>query len=374
MEFIYLLAKLLVPVLAAFYVFNILVYYRGINSLVKQSQDPKHTISGQEPTVSVIVCAHNEELYISKCLDALIAQDYPEDRLEIVVINDASSDTTGPIIDDYAKDNSRVKSLHPQRKEPGRSNKKQAVTVGVLQAQGELIFTTDADCEMGPDWIKTMVSHFDEKTGMVIGLPVYKIGRKWHHSVQAISNAALISASFALLNKEFPVSCSAANMGYRKKVFNAVNGFAGIDQFESGDDDFLLQKIFYGTEWKIQPVIEPESFVYTQPESSLKHVMNQHSRWGSKGIQYQFSAINIYLTVIFLSLINFYSGFFLVPITGMITVWLIKLAADLLIGNKLVKLFHEKRFWRGFPAAYLGQPIWFIIAVIRGTLGWYKWK
>ena len=58
------------------------------------------------PKVSIILPARNEEEFISKCLDSLIAQDYP--NYEIIVIDDSSDDNTGKIISEYAKKNSKI--------------------------------------------------------------------------------------------------------------------------------------------------------------------------------------------------------------------------------------------------------------------------
>jgi cellulose synthase/poly-beta-1,6-N-acetylglucosamine synthase-like glycosyltransferase len=97
------------------------------------------------PKVSVILPARNEGQYIARCLDSLLAQDYP--NFEIIAINDSSTDTTGEIIKAYAENDLRVKSLDASATPEGWTGKNWACYQGYLRAQGELLMFTDADSE-----------------------------------------------------------------------------------------------------------------------------------------------------------------------------------------------------------------------------------
>ena len=95
-------------------------------------------------TVSVIVTAYNVERYLSKCLDSILAQTYPE--LEVIVIDDASTDKTKLICDEYEKKDQRVRVIH-LAKNGGVSN---ARNVAIENAKGTYLTFIDGD-----DWVNT---------------------------------------------------------------------------------------------------------------------------------------------------------------------------------------------------------------------------
>jgi len=96
--------------------------------------------------VSIIIAARNEETNLKKCLDAILAQNYPKEKLEILVVDDHSTDATIEIISAYATKNAIIKCL----KLPDNTiGKKQAIASAIDISCGELIVTTDADCVMG---------------------------------------------------------------------------------------------------------------------------------------------------------------------------------------------------------------------------------
>jgi len=99
------------------------------------------------PKVSVILPARNEERYIARCLDSLLAQEYS--NFEIIAINDSSTDKTGEIMKEYTKD-PRVVHLNALAKPEGWAGKNWACYQGYLRAKGEVLLFTDADTEHSP--------------------------------------------------------------------------------------------------------------------------------------------------------------------------------------------------------------------------------
>jgi glycosyltransferase involved in cell wall biosynthesis len=97
------------------------------------------------PKVSVILPARNEERYIARCLDSLLAQDYS--NFEIIAINDSSTDRTGEIMKEYAARDSRVVHVNAPAKPEGWAGKNWACHEGYLRAKGEVLLFTDADTE-----------------------------------------------------------------------------------------------------------------------------------------------------------------------------------------------------------------------------------
>jgi glycosyltransferase involved in cell wall biosynthesis len=109
------------------------------------------------PKVSIILPARNEEKYLENCLDSLIDQDYQ--NYEIIVIDDSSEDSTGKIIADYAKKNSKIIHVSANSKPEGWMGKNWACMEGYRHATGELFLFTDADTKHSKQVISLSVSH-----------------------------------------------------------------------------------------------------------------------------------------------------------------------------------------------------------------------
>ena len=109
------------------------------------------------PKVSIILPARNEEEFLGKCLDSLIDQDYKD--YEIIVIDDSSEDSTGKIISEYAKNNSKVIHVSAREKPEGWMGKNWACMEGYRKATGELLLFTDADTTHKSNVISLAVSH-----------------------------------------------------------------------------------------------------------------------------------------------------------------------------------------------------------------------
>jgi glycosyltransferase involved in cell wall biosynthesis len=113
----------------------------------------------QTPKVSIILPARNEEGFIEKCLDSLISQDYS--NYEIVAIDDSSDDSTGKIIAQYAKKDSRIIHVSAGPKPEGWMGKNWACMQGYKKASGQLLLFTDADTKFAKNVISLAVSHLE---------------------------------------------------------------------------------------------------------------------------------------------------------------------------------------------------------------------
>ena len=102
------------------------------------------------PKVSVIVPIYNGEQYLSECIESLVAQTYQP--LEIVLIDDGSTDSSGKICDNYARDYSNIVVLHTSNQ--GRTN---ARITGVEKSQGDYVAFVDADDYVATEYIEHMV-------------------------------------------------------------------------------------------------------------------------------------------------------------------------------------------------------------------------
>ncbi len=100
--------------------------------------------------VSVIIPIYNTQPYLRKCLDSVIIQDYKE--LEIILIDDGSTDGSGDICDEYAQADKRIRVVHRENSGLVSARKK-----GLKISSGELIFPVDSDDYIEPTTIGQMV-------------------------------------------------------------------------------------------------------------------------------------------------------------------------------------------------------------------------
>ncbi|MDH3278091.1 MAG: glycosyltransferase [Nitrosopumilus sp.] len=119
--------------------------------------DKFEKLKHDNPKVSIILPARNEEEFLAKCLDSLINQDYP--NYEIITIDDSSEDSTRQIILEYAQKNSKIIPVLAKPKPDGWMGKNWACVEGYKKATGELLLFTDADTKHDTKVISLAVSH-----------------------------------------------------------------------------------------------------------------------------------------------------------------------------------------------------------------------
>jgi cellulose synthase/poly-beta-1,6-N-acetylglucosamine synthase-like glycosyltransferase len=129
-------------------------------------------MSSYEPTVSLLVPAHNEEHVIARLIDSLTTVTYPKEKLQVILIDDASTDQTGQIADDLSKPYSFINVLHRNRQNGGKG-KASAMNAGLALATGEIVLCFDADYLPQQDIVSKLVAPFlDPAVGAVQGRPV----------------------------------------------------------------------------------------------------------------------------------------------------------------------------------------------------------
>ncbi len=137
------------------------------------------------PFVSVLVPARNEEGKIGRCLESLVKQDYP--NLEIIVIDDRSTDRTGEIIEQYAKQDSRIKFVRGKDAPDGWIGKCNALAHAVGYASGDWYLFTDADTCHRPNSVRDSVSYaVQDKCDLVSFVPLQELGSFWERLIMPV--------------------------------------------------------------------------------------------------------------------------------------------------------------------------------------------
>jgi cellulose synthase/poly-beta-1,6-N-acetylglucosamine synthase-like glycosyltransferase len=194
--------------------------------------------------ISVLVPFRNEAENLPALLKALAAQTFPKSQLELLLIDDHSTDGGAELAANLAHQlglNCRVLPLANGR--PGLPPyKKGAITLGVEAATNPLIACTDADCLPHPQWLARMATpfalnaHLQMLCGPVaIALPLKSKNIFYHF--QQTEFAMLVGLGAASLALHCPAMCNGANLAYRHQAFLDVKGYAGNEHQPSGDDE-----------------------------------------------------------------------------------------------------------------------------------------
>lgn len=240
-------------------------------------------------SIAVIVPARNEEANVAKLLEALQRQSY-KGRWELVIVNDASTDNTAGVVDDFLAKATQLNARQIQLEDDPTcaAPKKRALLAGIEATDGALIVTTDADCIPDPNWLSAIAATYEASNAKMICGPVaFHQDRTLFQRLQTLEFMSLIGSTAATINLGVPVMCNGANLAYEREAFNAVNGFSGDDSVASGDDVLLMLKLKKAFPGCIKFVQDGKALVYTLPQPNLKAFASQRKRWASKSKVYR---------------------------------------------------------------------------------------
>lgn len=227
--------------------------------------------------ISVVVAARNEERNIMQLLESLRLLNYPSEFFEVILVDDHSEDATYSIAHSFFQKN---KIGIVVRLEQG-AGKKDALKWGIEHSKGEIIVTTDADCEVPADWL-TSINCFFENEEMQMGIGAVKIRTtNFFSSLQSLEFASVIGTGVATLGLTWPTMCNGANLSFRKTAFQKVNGYEGNEMIASGDDQFLMEKVNRAFPGSVS-FVSSQSAVLTQPVETLFALLAQRVRWAGK--------------------------------------------------------------------------------------------
>lgn len=233
------------------------------------------------PRVSVIIPFRNEEENLPKLWQSLKKQNYPENCIEIIFIDDHSEDGGLTFLEKAtAQTTFQVKILNLEGDDFG---KKSAISKGIAHASHELIFCTDADCYFAENWISLRVKPFEDPMIQMSPGMVYIAGDSLWAKLQSIEFASLLATGAASAALGLSGMANGANLAYRKEAFLSIGGYQTNAHIASGDDEFLLDAAYkqYGSRSIFFQNI-PGSEVYTRPASTFSQFFSQRIRWASK--------------------------------------------------------------------------------------------
>ncbi len=327
--------------------------------------------------ISVIIPSRNEEERLPLLLNAITSQSYPAEHFEVLVVDDYSSDSTPAVVQSFQGQNIRL--IKPVVS-AALSSKKKAIEAGVMQARGELVVTTDADCYPGKDWLKTIATFYAEKDAAFIAAPVkYCPPGSPLQIFQVLDFITLQGITGASVHLNFHDMCNGANLAYKKSAFLQVNGFEGIDHVATGDDMLLMHKIRRLFPEKIFYLKSEAAIVQTPAMPGWKEFLMQRKRWASKSLVYRDRRI-----IAALALVLMVNLLFIILLAAcIIEPWYLWVTAGFLVGKTIIewpfvhrvaKFFNQQSLSLYFP---LFQPLHILYTIYTGIssqFGKYEWK
>jgi cellulose synthase/poly-beta-1,6-N-acetylglucosamine synthase-like glycosyltransferase len=292
-----------------YYLFFILRIYIGLHRL------PNQPTTTEQPFISVVIPARNEEANISHCLDALVKQNYPSDKCEFIVVDDNSTDRTVEIVRDYQKRDKRFSiytiNTASSNITTGKSQKHIALNQGIGSSRGEIILLTDADSEPLPTWISSMVSMFVPEVVYVSGPVVEASKPNFFLRLRALEYFGFMIAAAGRIGHGSPTNVSGANVAFRKSTYYQTGGF-NLDAKRSNEETLMLE-IHKSILGKIAHATHPKAKVATYPEGTLRFYWQQRLRWGSMQNRYALRSVYLELTGVYLAFLFWMVSLFLSP-------------------------------------------------------------
>lgn len=325
--------------------------------------------------VSVIIPARNEEACIGFLLEALARQSYPKELMEIIVVDDHSTDKTAEAVCQYPA----VRLLRLQE-DNLNSYKKKAIEMGIAAATGDWIVTTDADCVPPENWLRTMLAFRQETGAVFIAAPVsLDCSSGVLEIFQSMDFMVLQGITGAAVSKRIHAMCNGANLGYERKVFYEVGGFTGIDKIASGDDMLLMFKIASRYPGRVRYLKSQDAIVSTQPMKTWSSFLNQRIRWASKALYYKDKTIFWVLLLVYI----FNLSFLLLVVAGFwnplfwwtaLTGWVLKTFVEWPFFSAVARFFNKE--W-SIKYLFPFQPLHILYTIVSGLFGQfgkYEWK
>jgi len=336
-------------------------------------------ISGKT-RVTIVIPARNEEKNIGQVLHDVLDQSYPGKLIQIVIVDDQSSDGTIKIVQQRSE---KIQLLRLEEfLSPGeriQPHKKKAIEIAVQKATGDLIVTTDADCRMKNNWLQTLVSFYEKSNcKMIVGPVSYIQERSIFENLQTLDFLGLIGITGACLRLKFPNTCNGANLAYEKNAFIEIGGY-GDDPLSSGDDMMLMHKIAKRFPDQVHFLKSRAAIVYTYPQRSVSDFFRQRIRWASKTNEYSdkritwilYAAFIFYLSLFWNAVFSFFDDSF-VPI--LVFQVIIKMFCDFIFLASVLPFFRRQKLLLLFLPGWAFHILYVLITGMLVNFVKPEWK
>jgi cellulose synthase/poly-beta-1,6-N-acetylglucosamine synthase-like glycosyltransferase len=327
--------------------------------------------------VSIIIAIRNEAENIIKLLGDIESQSYPKGQIEVVIVDDHSTDSSVSKIQNFANASALNLAVHSLQDSTG---KKAAINLALGKSTHDIILTTDGDCRVAKHWVETMISCFEDTHVQLVSGPVRMYPQTtFLERLQGIEFSSLISAGAATLNLGWPTMANAANFAYRKSALKNIKEHSGVNT-SSGDDVFLLHAISRTYKQGVLFCRDAKAIVDTLPSNLLGSFYHQRKRWASKWRFYSdiptiFLAVFIFIvniSILGLPLLVYAEALTLVLAANL---FVLKFVFEYLFLREVQKFFKARILVHEFIILAIVYPFYVAIVALSGLTGTaYNWK
>lgn len=328
--------------------------------------------------VTIIICARNEEKNIVMCLRSVLKQEYVPGKIQLILINDASTDATVQRAESVLKDSGVNYKIISNAHQKG---KKQSISYAMQFANNQLIVLRDADTfTTSVKWLQTISDFQHRHNADLIIAPISvatNFGLLW--AMQAIENNILAVIACGSAFYKMPFLCSGANLIFKKSVFEKTKGYESHLHIASGDDVLFMEDVKKIPGSKISYLKSADAIVHTYPCYSFKELLNQKIRWASKFKQNK-NVLNLMVALVSFA-VNAAWLFLLVYVYIVpehkalcLTFILYKLVFDILLLFLAARFIKNKGLlWFALPVGFI-YPIYACIVGLASVFIKPKWK
>lgn len=275
LSFLFVVAVILIWFMILYqYILTAFGYWNYLRSLKEKKKLDAMTL--KYPTCAILIPAHNEEKVIANTIEAMLKLNYPADKLEIIVINDGSKDSTKEIIERYARQDSRV-ILFDVPAGQGGKGKSRALNLGIQRAHADVIAIYDADNTPDSESLRYLVSTLvtERELGAVLGK--FRTVNKHVNLLTRFINIETLSFQSMLQAGRWQMHSIATLPGTNFVMWAwLIKKLNGWDEEALTEDSELSIRI-YQEGYKIKYL--PFAITYEQEPESWKVWIKQRMRW-----------------------------------------------------------------------------------------------
>ncbi|SDB65225.1 Glycosyltransferase, catalytic subunit of cellulose synthase and poly-beta-1,6-N-acetylglucosamine synthase [Flavobacteriaceae bacterium MAR_2010_188] len=328
---------------------------------------------------SIIVPFRNEAENLHLLLSSFSKLEYPINMFQLIFINDESSDDSENIIAN-ALNKTQINFRILQNEVSSNSPKKDAISLGIDNAENDWIITTDADCKVPKYWLASFDGFIQRQSvDMIIAPVVYFESESFLDRFQMLDNMSLQGASVGGFGINKPFLCNGANLAYRKNKFLKLRGFEGNKSIASGDDIFAMQKFIEDPECRVSYLKSELAIVETLSQPNLKSLIAQRIRWAAKSKNYKPIYAKVVAVSVFLMNAALIAGIIFVvlglfPLKNLLSIFVIKISLDFLLLFKAARFLNKDTILLSYVWSCFIYPFFTVYIAVRSVFGGYKWK
>jgi cellulose synthase/poly-beta-1,6-N-acetylglucosamine synthase-like glycosyltransferase len=230
------------------------------------------------PFISLLIAARNEEDKIEDCLKSIAALNYPADKIEVIVGNDASSDNTQAIVERFISDKQNFKLINLDGTENSSTKGKARVLATLAQhAKGDYYLITDADVEVGPLWAKGLISEMVHSKLHLIGGTTHVKATSKFEQYQQVDWFYFMGIINVVDSLNYPLTMVGNNMAISAEAYRKVGGYETIPF--SITEDYALFNSVRKEGFKTAQIFNQETLVRTRAINSVVGILKQRKRW-----------------------------------------------------------------------------------------------